>query len=76
MRAEQRLRNELGAITHRNIKLGHQVKEMQSDLIRQRQDMKDAIDALGRGEIKAAIEALQGGLDYRLATRKQRNVSA
>lgn len=73
---EQRLRNETGQQAHTIARLVEQRREMQADLIRQRQDMIDAIAALDAGSTRDAREILQSGIDYRNRTRQQRKVTA
>lgn len=73
---EQRLRNEVGQLTHTVQRLINQRKEMHSDLSWQRQDMKDAIAALEAGCVKDEIAILRDGLDRRERTREKRKVKA
>lgn len=70
----QSLRNEVGQQTHTIIKMTKQRREMQADLVRQREDMADAIAAIDRGEISRAREILQEALNYRERTREPRKV--
>jgi hypothetical protein len=69
---EQRLRNEVGQLTHTVQRMLKQRGEMQADLVRQREDMQEAIDLLERGEVRDAIAALRDALDYRNRTRAKR----
>lgn len=72
---EQRLRNEVGQLTHRNMRLTEQRREMQADLIRQREDMARAIAELQAGSIARAMAVLQAGLEYRERTREPRKAA-
>lgn len=72
---EQHLRNELGQLTHKVDRMAEQRREMQADLIRQRDDMQAAITALEAGSIREAVQILRAGLDYRDRTRPQRKVA-
>ena len=58
---EQHLRNQVG-----------QRREMQADLIRQREDMSAALAALNAGSVREAFEVLSEALAYRERTRPQR----
>ena len=69
---EQRLRNEVGQLTHTVQRMTKQRSEMQADLVRQREDMQEAIALLERGEVRDAIAALRDALDYRNRTREKR----
>lgn len=69
---EQHLRNEVGQLTHTVQRMIKQRAEMQSDLVRQREDMQEAIDLLERGEVRDAISALRDALEYRNRTREKR----
>lgn len=69
---EQRLRNEVGQLTHTVQRMIKQRSEMQADLVRQREDMQEAVDLLERGEVRDAIAALRDALDYRNRTREKR----
>ena len=69
---EQRLRNEVGQLTHTVQRMIKQRSEMQADLVRQREDMQEAVDLLERGEVRDAIAALRDALDYRNRTRERR----
>ena len=69
---EQRLRNEVGQLTHTVQRMIKQRSEMQADLVRQREDMQEAVDLLERGEVRDAIAALREALDYRNRTREKR----
>lgn len=72
----QRLRNAIGQRDHTIARLVEQRREMQADLIRQRQDMTDAIAALDAGSTRDARAILSAGIDYRNRTREQRKVTA
>ena len=69
---EQRLRNETGRLTRALQAASQQRKEMQADLIWQRDDISEAIEMLQAGSVRDAIEVLQGSLDRRNRTREQR----
>lgn len=69
---EQRLRNEVGQLTHTVQRMTKQRSEMHSDLSWHRQDIKDAIELLERGTVRDAIKILQDSLDRRERTREQR----
>ena len=69
---EQRLRNEVGQLTHTVQRMIQQRSEMQADLVRQREDMQEAIALLERGEVRDAISALRDALEYRNRTREKR----
>jgi methylphosphotriester-DNA--protein-cysteine methyltransferase len=69
---EQHLRNEVGQLTHKMHRMIKQREEMQADLIRQREDMTQALATLSAGELRRAAEILQAGLDYRDRTREKR----
>jgi len=71
---EQRLRNETGRLTKALQAASQQRKEMQADLIWQRDDITEAIDLLQAGSVRDAIGVLQGSLDRRNRTREQRKV--
>ena len=71
---EQRLRNETGRLTRALQDASKQRKEMQADLIWQRDDITEAIDLLQAGSVRDAIQVLQGSLDRRDRTREQRKV--
>jgi uncharacterized protein (DUF1501 family) len=73
---EQRLRNETGRLTRALQDASQQRKEMQADLIWQRDDITEAIEMLQAGSVRDAIEVLQGSLDRRNRTREQRKVKA
>ena len=73
---EQRLRNETGRLTRALQEAGQQRKEMQADLIWQRDDITEAIALLQAGSVRDAIEVLQGSLDRRNRTREQRKGKA
>ena len=69
---EQRYRNEVGQLTHKVHRMLEQRVEMQADLIRQREDMANAIRAIQRGELREATEILQGAIQYRERVREPR----
>lgn len=73
---EQRLRNETGRLTRALQDASQQRKQMQTDLIWQRDDIQEAIEMLQAGSVRDAIEVLQGSLDRRNRTREQRKVKA
>ena len=73
---EQRLRNETGRLTRALQDASQQRKQMQTDLIWQRDDISEAIEMLQAGSVRDAIEVLQGSLDRRNRTREQRKVKA
>jgi hypothetical protein len=72
---EQRLRNETGQQAHSLKRMTEQRREMQADLVRQREDMQNALLAIGRGEIREAMDILQDALTHRERTREQRKPS-
>ena len=72
---EQRLRNETGQQAHALKRMTEQRREMQCDLVRQREDMQNALLAMGRGEISHAADILRDALTYRERTREQRRVT-
>ena len=69
---EQRLRNEVGQLTHTVQRMIQQRAEMHSDLSWHRQDIKDALEMLDRGMVRDAIEVLRDSLDRRERTREKR----
>lgn len=73
---EQRLRNETGRLTRALQDASQQRKQMQADLIWQRDDISEAIELLQLGLTRDAIQVLQGSLDRRNRTREQRKVKA
>ena len=73
---EQRLRNETGRLTRALQDASQQRKEMQADLIWQRDDITEAIELLQAGSVRDAIQVLQGSLDRRNRTREQRRVKS
>lgn len=73
---EQRLRQERAQHMRRADALAEDRREMQADLIRQRDDMTAAIAALDAGRIADARAVLAEGLAYRLRTRKPRSTQA
>mgnify|MGYP001055850619 CR=1 FL=1 len=68
----QHLRNELGQLQHAHERLTRQRENMQADLLRQRGDMREAIDRMKDGRMRDAIDVLQSALDYRERTREPR----
>lgn len=50
--------------------------DMQADLNRQRDDMREALDALETGQIARAMVVLRDGLAYRERTREPRKAAA
>ena len=70
----QHLRNELGQLQHAHERLTRQRENMQADLLRQRGDMREAIDRMKEGRMRDAIDVLQSALDYRERTREKRKV--
>jgi len=73
---EQRLRNETGRLTRALQDASQQRKQMQADLIWQRDDITEAIEMLQAGSVRDAIQVLQGSLDRRNRTREPRKVKA
>jgi len=73
---EQRLRNETGRLTKALQAASQQRKEMQADLIWQRDDITEAIDLLQAGSVRDAIQVLQGSLDRRKKTQEPRKGKA
>ena len=73
---EQRLRNETGRLTKALQDASKQRKEMQADLIWQRDDITEAIDLLQAGSVRDAIQVLQGSLDRRKKTQEPRKGKA
>jgi hypothetical protein len=71
---EQYLRNEVGQLTHKMHSMAKQRAEMQADLIRQRDDMQQAISLLEAGRVRDAVEVLRDGLAYRERNREPRRV--
>lgn len=69
---EQRLRQEAGQLRHSLLKLNQDKKQMQADLVAQREDMTKAIEALDRGNVREAREILMSSLAYRERTREPR----
>jgi len=69
---EQHLRNEVGQLTHKVHQMMQQRKEMQADLIRQREDMQAALDLLEMGTTRDAMQVLRDALAHRERTREQR----
>ena len=72
---EQRLRNEVGQLSHTVQRLIDQRKEMHSDLSWHRHDIKDAIEMLERGMVRDAMQVLKDSLDRRERTRDQRKAA-
>lgn len=74
---EQKYRDEVGQLTHRNLKLVKQAEAMRRDLTGQRDDMQRAIDAMvNERDHKAALAILRGALQYRMENREPRKVRA
>ena len=73
---EQRLRNETGRLTKALQDASKQRKEMQADLIWQRDDITEAIDLLQAGSVRDAIQVLQVSLDRRKKTQEPRKGKA
>lgn len=73
---EQHLRNEVGQLTHKMHRMIKQREEMQADLIRQREDMKVALNLLKMGTVRDAIEVLEAAMTYRERTREPRKSKA
>ena len=69
---EQHLRNEVGQLTHKVGAMMEQRKQMQADLVRQREDMKAALELLEMGTVRDAIQVLRDALQYREQTREKR----
>lgn len=69
---EQRLRNETGRLTRALQDASQQRKQMQADLIWQRDDITEAIEMLQAGSVRDAIEVLQGSLDRRTHNTRER----
>lgn len=69
---EQHLRNEVGQLTHKVGSMMTQRKQMQADLVRQREDMKAALELLEMGTVRDAIQVLKDALHYREQTREKR----
>lgn len=72
---EQRLRNEVGQLSHTVQRMIKQRSEMHSDLSWHRHDIKDAIEMLERGMVRDAMQVLQDSLDRRERTRDQRKAA-
>ena len=72
---EQRLRNEVGQLSHTVQRLIDQRKEMDSDLSWHRHDINDAIEMLERGMVRDAMQVLKDSLDRRERTRDQRKAA-
>ena len=69
---EQHLRNEVGQLTHKVGSMMTQRKQMQADLVRQREDMKAALELLEMGTVRDAMQVLRDALQYREQTREKR----
>ena len=69
---EQHLRNEVGQLTHKIHAMIRQREEMQADLIRQREDMKVALNLIEMGTIKDAAQVLRDALAWRERNREPR----
>lgn len=69
---EQRLRNETGRLTRALQDAGQQRKQMQADLIWQRDDITEAIELLQAGSVRDAIKVLQVSLDRRTHNVRER----
>lgn len=69
---EQHLRNEVGQLTHRVHGLMAQRKDMQADLVRQREDMREALELLANGAVRDAMQVLDAAMSYRERTREKR----
>jgi hypothetical protein len=72
---EKRLRNATGQLDYSLKTQSRQIQEMRTDLVRQREDMQNALLAIGRGEIRDATDILQDALTYRERTREKRRVA-
>jgi len=70
----QRLRNEVGQLTHVVHRMTAQRKEMHSDLAAQREAITRALDILERGSISSACDILRAELAHRERTREKRKV--
>ena len=68
---EQRQRNELGQLTHRNLRLAEQNAAMRRDLVGQRDDMQRASECT---DIREMRRVLQASLQHRIDNREQRRV--
>jgi len=73
---EQHLRNEVGQLTHKVHQMIAQRREMQDDLIRQREDMKVALGLLEMGTIRDAMQVLRDTLAHREQTRGKRGAKS
>jgi hypothetical protein len=69
---EQYLRNELGRTMLNYQRMLAEKKQMHADLVRQREDMRAAIDLLKMGTVRDAIQLLEDTLAYRERTREKR----
>lgn len=68
----QKYKNAVGQLTHTNGKLLAEKKQMHQDLLRQRDDMADALALIDSGQLRAAAEVLRDSLEYRTRTREAR----
>ena len=69
---EQPLRNEVGRHMFNIQRLLAERKQMHADLVRQREDMKAALDLLDMGTVRDAAQVLRDALNYREQTREKR----
>jgi len=69
---EQHLRNENGQLTHKVLRMLEQRQEMQADLIRQRDDMTQALGEIDAGRIARAAAILRAAIEHRERTRERR----
>lgn len=69
---EQLLRNEVGRHMFNIQRLLAERKQMHADLVRQREDMKAALDLLDMGTVRDAAQVLRDALNYREQTREKR----
>ena len=69
---EQHLRNEVGQLTHKIHRMIEDRRQMHADLVRQREDMEAALEALGKGSVKQASDILAAALKYRRDTQQPR----
>jgi hypothetical protein len=72
---EQYLRNELGRTMLNYQRILAEKKQMHADLVRQREDMKAAIDLLKMGTVRDAIQLLEDTLAYRERTKEPRKTT-
>lgn len=72
----QKYKNAVGQLTHTNGKLLAEKKQMHQDLLRQRDDMAEALTLIDSGQLRAAAEVLRDSLEYRTRNREvRRNAS-